>query len=456
MKPATNGSTSIANVAIVDVEKGGLIQDQTILSEADQIAWIGNDTDLHIPRETLRIDGHGLYLLPGLVDAHVHFFDPSTFGPLLIAHGVTMVRDMGNPSDQSLALRRKLQHGDILGPEMATTGSILDGDPPFIPPISISCKTPEEGREAVRKQVALKVDQIKVYSRLEREVFLAITDEARQLGVKIVGHVPESVYIEEAAANGQQSCEHLFGFGNMIAQLLGEPVQFKIGGLGSDTPHFLRLPEVDQEKLQDALNRIRSHAMAVCPTLVVFKHGTHLKDTLAGRHPMAEYISPTIRGIWHSIWGASQPDTEASALDRLLRAMQAFIKTLQQANITLMVGTDLLFPGVIPGYSVHEEMALWQEAGISPIDTIRSATIVPARFLEVAHRLGTIAEGRTASMVLVRDNPLEDVRNANKIEAVFLRGHFYSRQDLDQLLQETKSLCDINARIRPDARAMIS
>ncbi len=132
---------------------------------------------------------------------------------------------------------------------------------------------------------------------------------------------------------------------------------------------------------------------------------------------------------------------DASALDRLLRAMQAFIKILQRANITLLVGTDLLFPGVIPGHSVHEEMALWQEAGISPIDTLRSATIVPARFLGLAHRLGTVAEGRTASMVLVRDNPLEDARNANKIEAVFLRGRFFSRQDLNRLMQETKSLC---------------
>lgn len=441
MNPAANGSASVANVAVVDVEKGCLIQDQTILIEADQIAGIGNDAELHIPKETSRVDGHGLYLLPGLVDAHVHFFDPSTFGPMMIAHGVTLVRDMGNQSDQALVLRRKLQEGDILGPEMVTTGSILDGAPPFLPPISISCKTPEEGREAVRKQAALKVDQIKVYSRLEKDVFLAITDEAQQLSMKIVGHIPESVDIEEAAASGQQSCEHLFGFGNLIAKLLGEPVQFKSGGIGSDTPYFLRLPEVDQEKLQDALNQIRTHAMAVCPTLVVFKHGKHLKDTLAGRHPMAEYISPTIRGIWDSIWGTSRQDMDASALDRLLRAMQAFIKTLQRANITLLVGTDLLFPGVIPGHSVHEEMALWQEAGISPIDTLRSATIVPARFLGLAHRLGTVAEGRTASMVLVRDNPLEDVRNANKIEAVFLRGRFFSRQDLNRLMQETKSLC---------------
>lgn len=441
MKPVSKTSKSITHVTIVDVETGCLIKDRTILIEDDRIKRICDDAEPSIPEGSLRIDGHGLYLMPGLVDAHIHFFDPPTFGPMMVAYGVTLVRDMGNPSDQALTLQRKLQEGEILGPEMITTGSILDGFPPFIPPISISCKTPEEGREAVRKQAALKVDQIKVYSRLEKEVFLAITDEAQRFGVKVVGHVPESVYIEEAAARGQRSCEHLFGFGNMIAKLLGEPVQLKSGGMGSDVPHFMRLPEVDQEELRKSLNRIRYHGMAVCPTLVVFKHGTHLKDTLAGKHPMSEYISPTIRGIWTTIWGSSQQDIDTSALEKLWRSMQAFVKILHCTGVTLMLGTDLLFPGVVPGYSVHEEMALWQEAGILPIDVLRGATIVPAKFLGLAHRLGTIAEGKTASMVLVRDNPLEDVRNASNIAGVFLRGRFFSRNNLDQLIQETKNLC---------------
>ena len=109
-------------------------------------------------------------------------------------------------------------------------------------------------------------------------------------------------------------------------------------------------------------------------------------------------------------------------------------------GIPLMVGTDLMLPGIIPGYSVHEEMAIWQEAGIPPADVLRSATIVPAQFMGLGDRLGSIRQGKTASMVLVRGNPLEDVRNAQQIEDVFLRGQYFSRKDLDRLLDEAKEL----------------
>ena len=105
-----------------------------------------------------------------------------------------------------------------------------------------------------------------------------------------------------------------------------------------------------------------------------------------------------------------------------------------------MVGTDLMVPGIIPGYAVHEEMRIWQEAGIPPADILRSATIVPAQFMELDNRLGSITEGKTASMVLVHGNPLEDIRNAQQIESVFLRGQYFSREDLDRMLEEAKGL----------------
>ena len=116
------------------------------------------------------------------------------------------------------------------------------------------------------------------------------------------------------------------------------------------------------------------------------------------------------------------------------------VKGMNKAGVPLMVGTDLTVPGIIPGYSVHEEMAIWQEVGIAPADVLRSATIVPVRFMGLDKRLGTIAEGKTASMVLVKANPLDDIRNAEKIEGVFLRGRYFSRNDLNQLLEEAKRL----------------
>ena len=138
----------------------------------------------------------------------------------------------------------------MLGPEMIATGSILDGDPPLIPAISLGLRTPEAGRAAVRQQAEAGVDEIKVYSRLDKDVFLAIVDEAQQVGLKVVGHVPDSVYIEDAAAAGLKSSEHLFGFEKVIVKLLGGYVRQTYAGMGSEAGYLQRLGEVDPEELQ--------------------------------------------------------------------------------------------------------------------------------------------------------------------------------------------------------------
>jgi len=431
-------SYAVTHVAVVDVENGIVRLDQTVIVTGDRIHTIASGVDLSVLQDSRCIDGRGLYLMPSLVDAHVHNFDPPVFGRMFIANGVLLVRDLGHPNEEVLPLRQALNEGTMLGPEMAVSGWVLDGDPPLVPPVSLGIKTPEEGRDAVRRQAAAGVDQIKVYSRLEKDVYLAIVDEAHKQGLKPVGHVPESIYIEEAAAAGQKSAEHLFGFEKVIGKLLGEPITLRTGGIGMDAPYWLRLPEVNHEELLQALYRIRDSGMAVCPTVIVFKAGSHLQEIQARQYPRLEYISPKMWEIWNLLAAPNQESTDMSA--RIWPHMQAFVAELHEAGLTLMVGTDTTFPGVIPGYAVHEEMALWQEAGIPPADILRSATSVPARFIGWDERLGTIAEGKVASMVLVRANPLEDIRNASKIEGVFLRGRYLDRSDLDLLLEEATGL----------------
>lgn len=162
----SSNTYAITSVAVVDVENGIILPDHTVIITDDRIERVAPQSEISVPEGAQLIDGKGLYLMPGLIDSHVHYFDQSTFGRMMIAHGVVSVRDMGNPNLLALGLREKLKKREILGPEMITTGSILDGDPPFIPSISIVCKTPEEGRAAVRLQAKAGVNQIKVYSRL--------------------------------------------------------------------------------------------------------------------------------------------------------------------------------------------------------------------------------------------------------------------------------------------------
>ncbi len=436
--PAGTGDYLITRVSVVDVEKGTVRDNATIEVRNGLIERILSTTEDKMQQDRTIIDGKGLFVIPGLFDAHVHYYDPAVYGPMMIAHGVLFVREMGNATDQALALRQGLKDGAIFGPEMTTTGSMLDGDPPTIPQISIGCGTPEAGREAVRKQVAAGVDELKVYSGLKKDVFLAIVDEARKCGIKIVGHVPESVYIEDAAAVGMRSGEHLFGFGKVVAKLVGDSLYLGTQGMGTDVPYLLRRKEVKRDNFRAVLKRIAATGMVVCPTLVVFKHGAHYGEIFSGDYPMLEYASPAMKGMWSALWGR-QP--ENPLVKKLLPSMEEVVKEISLIGIPLMVGTDLLSPGVIPGYSVHEEMELWQDVGIPPADILRSATIVPAKFVGVDNRLGTVAEGKAASFVLVRSNPLDDIRNVEQIEAVCFRGRFFSRTDLDALLEGVKKQC---------------
>jgi len=232
-----------------------------------------------------------------------------------------------------------------------------------------------------------------------------------------------------------RSSEHLLGFEKVIAKLLGEPVNLRYAGMGSDADYFRRLGEVDPAELAGVYQRLRTCGLTVCPTIVTFKTFIDLRAFQAGSFPRSEYISPEVLGIWKSLWS---PQGELP--DFIWQGWARMVSDLNKAGVPLMVGTDLLTPGILPGYAVHEEMAIWQEAGIPPADVLRSATIVAAQFMGLGDRLGSVSEGKTASMVLVRANPLEDIRNAQQIEGVFLRGQYFSREDLDRLLDEAKDL----------------
>ena len=428
-------SYAILDVTIVDVEKGCLLPSQTVLVQGERVARIGALDAVKIPQDAKVVPGQGLYLMPGLVDAHVHYFDAPIFGRLMVANGVLLVRDMGMPTEYILGLRDQLNRGEILGPEMVTTGAILDGDPPLIPLISIGAKTPEDGRAAVRRQAEAGVNMIKVYSSLKKEVFLAIVDEAQKMGLKTVGHVPEEIYIEDAAAAGLCSSEHFFGFEKVVARLLGETARYAYAGMGAAAGYFLRLGEIHPDDLLLAYQRLRASGLAVCPTVVVFRAGTQMAAIKAGNIQGSEYLSPAVLSMWSSLW-SSQSDLP----DFIWKSWVQMVVGLNRAGVPLMVGTDLMVPGILPGISVHEEMAIWQEAGISPAEVLRGATTVPAHFMGLGDRLGTVAEGKQASMLLVRGNPLEDAYFAQQIEGVFLRGQYLNRSELDRLLDEAKEL----------------
>lgn len=430
----------IRNIRIVDVEAGRLLPARTVMIADGRIERILDGDSA--PREASPagatvVDGSNLFLLPGLFDAHVHYVDPQTFGRLMVANGVTFVRDLGGTTAQVIEVRDQLARGDLLGPEMIVTGAIIDGVPP-VWPFSEPCETPEQARAAVRKLHGAGVDQIKVYSLLKKEVYEAAVEEAHAVGLKAVGHIPNSATLDDAVRLKQDSVEHLMGFEKVIAGLVPKKPRGE-GGRESMWAGFSawgRFNEVDKEALAAELARFADTGMVHTPTLVVMHGIGRIADEDSKDDPMLEYAPASLRGFWET----GMYDDFAHFAAMALPGMQGMVAAMHKAGLPMMVGTDLANPYVFAGFAVHEEMALLQGAGIPAADVLRAATIVPARFCGVGDRLGSVEPGTTASLLLVRANPLEDVRNAAQIEAVFLKGRHYDRAALDGLLAEARDL----------------
>jgi imidazolonepropionase-like amidohydrolase len=441
---------AIRNVAIVDVEAGAVRVKQTIVVNGEKIAKVA-------PREAITvfdganvINGENLYALPGLFDSHVHYISPETFGPLCIAHGVTFVRDLGGATEMILHVRDQLNSGKLLGPEMIAAGAIVDGVPP-IWPFSEPVDDPEAARQAVRKLADRGVDFIKVYSMLKKDVHRAAVEEAHSRGLKAVGHVPLSMTLTDALDVGQDGIEHLEGFDVHIAEAAGEPITQWPRSYRDVFDRWDRYARADHTKLRELYARVARQGVAVCPTIVVMK-SIGLAADPNREDKWMDHVPAYLRGFWNS----ERTRRMAPGAARSVQPMQEAVAALHKAGVLLLCGTDLANPNVIAGHSLLEEMELWQEAGVPAADALRGATVRPAKFFGVADRLGTISEGKTASLVLVRGNPLEDVRNARQIEGVFLKGRYFDRKALDELLADVrrtvKADTPVKASASPDAQ----
>ena len=414
----SQGTVVITHVSVVDVMTGRLLPDRTVLIQAGRIVRVGPTKAMIAPLGARRIEGKGRFLMPGLFDCHVHLNNPEREARMLVANGVIFVRDMGGVAAERFALRSRARRGDLFGLGIVCVGTILDGSPPYYG-WSRACATPDEGRAAVREMKVAGADQIKVYSLLRPEVHRAICAEAKRLGLPTVGHVPDTLTLEEAIAPGQQGVEHLTGFASLLISLLPN---FKPTPGEFDGGVWARYPEVDKDKLRARLRKLAATGAVQCPTLTLHAGQARILDVRT-RNLWTQYAPPD---DWH---GWAEIPAQYTAYGRTQKAafphLQQTVLEMQRAGVPLLIGTDLANPGVLAGFGVHTEMRLWQEAGLRPAAVLRAATLIPARFLGVDADLGSVEAGKVASLVLTRKNPLEDIRNAAEVEAVFARGRYF-------------------------------
>ena len=436
---ATSSTLIIHDVTIIDATGAAAKPHQTVIMRDGKIQAIdssGGGFGGKLPGT--HVDGTGKFLIPGLWDMHVHMVFGDWFPrgkevtlPLFIANGITGVRDMGGELEVLQQWRKEIAAGTLIGPRIVMSGPMLDGPKPRFPS-SIAVRTPEDGRRAVDDLKRRGADFIKLQSLIPRDAVFAIADEAKKQGIPFVGHVPDAVRASEASNAGQRSFEHLIGIFEGSSPLEDEFIK------GAKTEKQF-LSTYDPKRAEALFSLLAKNQTWQCPTLVWERGGNLIDQTDFAHDTHAKYVP----AYWKEVtWKRFTDEIEHDFNTDDLATRKAFVakelevvNAMRRAGIPFLAGTDTP-PGVyiFPGFSLHEELQRFVAAGFSPMEALQTATLNPAKFLAMDDQLGTIEKGKVADLVLLDANPLDDIRNTQKIAAVIVNGLYLSRAELDKML----------------------
>ena len=424
---------AFVDVNVVTMESPRVLADQTVVIRGDRIAAMGPATSTPLPPGATRIDGRGKWLMPGLIDMHVHLNDPDD-GSLYVANGVTTIRNMwGFP--ETLAWRKEYATGQRLGPAVYTTGPILDGRPPIWQGSTVIETAAAADREVAAEKAA-GYDFVKVYSRLSPAAYRGILAAARRHGMRVVGHVPDAVGVLGVLdSKGQESIEHLTGYLG-AAQSQGSRAA---GMTDWNAKRRELVSHIDAAKIPRLARRSRDAGVWNCVTLIVGQRFSALehRDSLIAL-PEVRYATSEMVSQWDPAKDFRLKHTTAADYVAM-RAVTAFqmrmTRALRDAGARLLLGTDTSNPFVVAGFSAHQELALLVEAGLTPYEALRAGTADAADFLHAGTEIGRVKTGLRADLILVDADPLQEVRAAARRSGVMLRGRWMPAAELDTELE---------------------
>lgn len=440
-------------VTVIDMTGAPAKPDMTVVVVGNRISAIGQTGKVRLPQNAQIIDGTSKFLIPSFWDMHVHVLNSDRMLPLFVANGVLGVRDLGvHHIDEILRFRSEAAAGKIVSPRIVTAGKLLDGVPQADPSFSLPIKTREDGIRAVRDLKRQGVDLIKVYDGLPRDAYFAIVDEAKKLGLPFVGHVPTAITTIEASNAGQKSIEHLGKIledssdsPEKVAAKRTEPIKegdffaftTRLGGA-----YDLIRSTYSEQKTKEIFAHLRKNKTWQAPTLAV-KNGRAFIDELdAAGDSRTKYVEASQLNYWKpqvGFFSRYRTPSYITAQKAYFQKELDLVGEMQRSGVRIMAATDTPNAYVIAGFSLHDELALYVKAGLTPMQALQTATRNPAEYLGELKTSGTIEKGKIANLILLDANPLDDIKNTTKINAVIQNGKYLSKETLQKLLAEVEA-----------------
>jgi imidazolonepropionase-like amidohydrolase len=409
--PKRAGPLAIVGATLIDVTGASPLENSVVIVEGDRIVAVGPRARVAIPAAATVLSAEGLTLLPGLWEMHAHFTQVE-WGPIYLAAGVTTARDCANEFEFITATRDAIAGGRGLGPRLLPAG-IIDGEGPNTIGVE-TASTPEQALALVRRYSSAGFPQIKLYSSLKPDLVSIIAQEAHSRGMSLTGHLPQGMDLERALADGMDQINHI----STIAQAMRarEPANAAKKPGPPDAAGTARGIDVGSDRAKQIIGRLKERGTVVDPTIALYELMFHP----AGRvpEPGLAKVAPELAGPLYSM-GVS-PAMEKT-LDALYRDYLAVIGALHKAGVPIVAGTDQ----AVPGHSLHRELELYVDAGLTPLEALRTATIVPARAMKLDREVGTIEAGKRADLILVAGRPDQKISDIRRVKTVIAAGRVF-------------------------------
>jgi imidazolonepropionase-like amidohydrolase len=402
---------------LFDAESARMIEHTSVVVSGNRITAVGPNDRVTAPEGAEIIDLAGRTLMPGMWDMHVHTSDDD--GVLHLAAGVTTVRDLANDMAETLARRRRIDAGTLLGPRMLLAG-FLDGPGPFAAPTRALVSTADSARAWVNRYADSGYVQIKVYSSLDTALVPVIVRAAHARGLRVSGHVPQGMTAEGFVRAGADELQHVnFLFLNFWKDSVKDtrtPERFTAPG--QRAVHL----DLDSERVRRFVALLKERGTVVDPTLVTFE--AMYTGSPAAIDPafaaVADRLPPAVR---RGLFGGALPMADSATAERYrgsYGAMKRMVKVLHDAGVPLVAGTDAM-----AGFAYHRELELYGEAGIPSAQVLRIATLGAARVMKRDADLGSIAPGKLADLVVIGGDPVARLSDVRKVTLVLKDGVMY-------------------------------